>query len=110
MSPSYRLRAVAAAIALAGVTVVTFGGATSSAAASRVKAPQTKTVAATDADCGGEAAYNSDGSPMTCTFDDEFDATTGDAKALDTSKWVPQLSANSGYTTGASGNQACYVN
>jgi beta-glucanase (GH16 family) len=39
-----------------------------------------------------------------CTFDDEFN---GDA--LDTSKWQPQLSSTSGYTTGAAPDLVCYV-
>jgi beta-glucanase (GH16 family) len=39
-----------------------------------------------------------------CTFDDEFNGT-----ALDTSKWQPQLSSTSGYTTGASPDLVCYV-
>jgi beta-glucanase (GH16 family) len=39
-----------------------------------------------------------------CTFDDEFN---GDA--LDTSKWQPQLSSTSGYTTGALPDLVCYV-
>jgi beta-glucanase (GH16 family) len=39
-----------------------------------------------------------------CTFDDEFSGTS-----LDTTKWQPQLTANSGYTTGALPSQPCYV-
>jgi beta-glucanase (GH16 family) len=61
-------------------------------------------------DCGGEQAYTTQGAQMTCTFDDEFSAATGDASQLDTSKWVAQVTANSGYTTGDIGGQACYVN
>jgi beta-glucanase (GH16 family) len=38
----------------------------------------------------------------TCTFDDEFNGTT-----LDTSNWVPQVTASSGYT---SGDTACFTN
>jgi beta-glucanase (GH16 family) len=37
-----------------------------------------------------------------CTFDDEFNGTS-----LDTTKWQPQLTANSAYTTGT--DQVCYV-
>jgi beta-glucanase (GH16 family) len=40
----------------------------------------------------------------TCTFDDEFNGTS-----LDTTKWQPQLTATSGYTTGTPPNQVCYV-
>ena len=41
------------------------------------------------------------GGNWTCTFDDEFNGTS-----LDTSKWVPQLTSNSGYLNGET---ACYV-
>ncbi len=42
----------------------------------------------------------------TCTFDDEFNGT-----ALDTTKWRPQLTADSFYSTGTPGvDQVCYVN
>jgi len=63
------------------------------------------------APCGGEVpAPKPGGGKWTCTFDDEFDASTGDATALNTSWWVPQVTATSGYTTGPLGNEACYVN
>ena len=39
-----------------------------------------------------------------CTFDDEFNGTS-----LDTSKWQPQLSSTSGYSTGAAPDLVCYV-
>jgi beta-glucanase (GH16 family) len=39
----------------------------------------------------------------TCTFDDEFNGTS-----LDTTKWSPQLTQFSGYTTGTT--KPCYVN
>jgi beta-glucanase (GH16 family) len=38
-------------------------------------------------------------------LDDEFNGTS-----LDTTKWQPQLTATSGYTTGTPPNQVCYVN
>lgn len=60
-------------------------------------------------DCGGEQVRTTQGNVMTCTFDDEFSAATGDANQLDTTKWVPQVTANSGYTTGPTTGQACYV-
>jgi beta-glucanase (GH16 family) len=50
-----------------------------------------------------------DGSQWTCSFDDEFDSTTGDASSLNTSWWTPQVTAISGYTTGWP-YVACYVN
>jgi beta-glucanase (GH16 family) len=66
--------------------------------------------AATPPDCGGQQPPpKPDGSTWTCTFDDEFDATTGDAAALNTSRWTPQETATSGYTTGWP-YVACYVN
>lgn len=49
------------------------------------------------------------GGTWSCTFDDEFDASTGDATVL-SRKWVPQLTANSGFMTGGLGGSACYVN
>ena len=39
-----------------------------------------------------------------CTFDDEFNSTS-----LDTSKWQPQISSTSGYSTGAAPDLVCYV-
>jgi beta-glucanase (GH16 family) len=61
--------------------------------------------------CGGELpAAKADGSQWTCTFDDEFNASTGDATALNTSWWAPQITATSGFTTGTSPNYVCYVN
>jgi beta-glucanase (GH16 family) len=50
------------------------------------------------------------GGQWNCTFDDEFDATTGDPSSLNTSWWIPQETATSGYTTGPTTSPACYVN
>jgi beta-glucanase (GH16 family) len=64
----------------------------------------------TSSGCGGEAlAAKPDGTQWTCSFDDEFDSTTGDASSLNTSWWTPQVSATSGYATGWP-SVACYVN
>jgi beta-glucanase (GH16 family) len=61
--------------------------------------------------CGGEVPPRKpDGDSWSCTFDDEFDSTTGDATALNTSWWIPQVTANSGYTTGPATDVACYEN
>jgi beta-glucanase (GH16 family) len=61
--------------------------------------------------CGGESLpAKPGGGTWTCTFDDEFSAATGDANALNTSWWVPQVTATSGFTTGPIGAEACYVN
>ena len=51
--------------------------------------------------CGGESVLKADGSAWTCTFDDEFDGA-----GLDTSKWLVQLTANSGFNQAG----ACYTN
>ena len=51
--------------------------------------------------CGGEAGPLGVGGSWTCTFDDEFAGTS-----LNTSKWTPQVTATSGYT---SGDTACFV-
>jgi beta-glucanase (GH16 family) len=60
--------------------------------------------------CGGEVpAPKPDGTSWTCSFDDEFDSTTGDASSLNTAWWTPQLSATTGYTTGTYPSFACYV-
>ena len=61
--------------------------------------------------CSAEALPpKADGSRWACTFDDEFDATTGDAKALKTAWWAPQLTSTSGFTTGPPADHVCYVN
>ena len=61
--------------------------------------------------CGGEVPPpKQGGGSWTCTFDDEFAASTGDANALNTSWWVPQVTATSGYSTGPLGAEACYEN
>ena len=61
--------------------------------------------------CGGEVpAAKAGGGSWTCTFDDEFNASTGDASKLNTSVWVPQVTATSGFTTGPLGSEACYEN
>jgi beta-glucanase (GH16 family) len=50
------------------------------------------------------------GGNWTCVFDDEFDSATGDATALNTNEWTPQVSATSGYTTGQYPYYVCYEN
>jgi beta-glucanase (GH16 family) len=79
--------------------------ATSGTSAARSQATTTTTTG-----CGGELLPpKTDGGTWTCTFDDEFDSSTGDARTL-SSWWVPQVTATSGYTTGPAGDQVCYVN
>jgi beta-glucanase (GH16 family) len=60
--------------------------------------------------CSGEVlSPKPDGSRWVCTFDDEFDATTGDPAALNRTWWAPQDSATSGFTTGPPADYVCYV-
>jgi beta-glucanase (GH16 family) len=71
----------------------------------------TSRAAATAPSCGGETLpAKPTGGRWACTFDDEFSAATGDASALNTSWWVPQVTATSAFTTGPAGAEACYVN
>jgi beta-glucanase (GH16 family) len=42
-----------------------------------------------------------DGTRWQCTFDDEFDARTGDARSLDPARWQTEVSTQNGYYTGA---------
>lgn len=58
--------------------------------------------AATAAPSCGPTIYKATGGAWQCTFDDEFGGS-----ALDSSKWVAQETANSGYTSGLT---ACFVN
>jgi beta-glucanase (GH16 family) len=60
--------------------------------------------------CGGETpGAKPGGGAWTCTFDDEFSAATADATTLNRSWWTPQVTATSGFATGPSGAEACYV-
>jgi beta-glucanase (GH16 family) len=54
--------------------------------------------------CGGVHPAKADGAAWRCTFSDEFSAT-----ALDRSKWTPQLTQQTGFTTGSGAATACYV-
>lgn len=60
--------------------------------------------------CGGEVPPPAQaGYQWTCSFDDEFDASTGDASSLNRSWWGPQVSTQSGFTTGLLGlTPTCY--
>ncbi|MGN6608611.1 MAG: glycoside hydrolase family 16 protein [Jatrophihabitans sp.] len=50
--------------------------------------------------CGGTVLVKADGTPWTCSFDDEFDGT-----ALDRHKWLVQTTSSYGYHSGAE----CFV-
>jgi beta-glucanase (GH16 family) len=63
--------------------------------------PTSTPVSSGSSGCQGTTPLGLTGS-WNCTFDDEFDGTT-----LNTNNWVPQETAASGYTNGAT---ACYVN
>jgi beta-glucanase (GH16 family) len=54
--------------------------------------------------CGGVPVSDSQGTQLACTFDDEFNGTS-----LDTSKWVVQQTANSGFTNAPGPTMACFV-
>jgi beta-glucanase (GH16 family) len=69
------------------------------------------TVARAGPECGNESLRpKPDGEEWSCSFDDEFDSTTGDASSLSRVLWTPQLTATSGYTTGPGAARVCYVN
>ena len=61
----------------------------------------TATATLTDPTCGGTTVLKPDGTAWQCTFDDEFSGT-----ALDTTNWATQVTASSGYHSGAE----CFVN
>lgn len=63
--------------------------------------PSVDANAATTPSCGGETVYKSVFRQWVCTFDDEFDGAS-----LDTSKWIVQTTAATGYHNGPE----CFVN
>lgn len=54
--------------------------------------------------CGTEQLVKSDGSNWVCSFKDEFDGAV-----IDRTKWLPQVTATSGFTMGLSPGRACYL-
>jgi beta-glucanase (GH16 family) len=101
-SRSSRPVAIRRATAIVGLALVCFPlvTVTSATASSARPAPA----------CGGETVTAATGRPMTCTFDDEFSSATGDAKALDGTKWIPLQTSASGLVSGPTTAAACYVN
>jgi beta-glucanase (GH16 family) len=83
------------AVTLALAAALTTGAGVSSAAA------PVKRATAPAPSCGGTTITKSTGGTWQCTFDDEFGGS-----ALDTSKWIAQQTANSGFTSGLT---ACFV-
>ncbi len=57
-------------------------------------------VTVTSSRCDSTSLRKADGAPWTCSFSDEFSGST-----LDSTKWLPQQTATSGYTIGGE----CYV-
>jgi beta-glucanase (GH16 family) len=55
--------------------------------------------------CGGATYYKADGTKWVCSFDDEFNG-----NYLDTTKWTVVQTPLTGFTTGPTGSQVCYVN
>jgi beta-glucanase (GH16 family) len=95
-----RRRTLALAVAViavsCAVSAILTGGAGSAGASASAPAPT----------CGGARHLKADGTAWICTFDDEFDTTTGDAAHLDTAKLVVQQTSTSGFHNGPE----CYVN
>jgi beta-glucanase (GH16 family) len=54
--------------------------------------------------CGGSELLKSDGSPWSCTFDDEFDGSE-----LNRALWQPQTTAASGFTSGPAAYRTCFT-
>ena len=76
---------------------------TTSSTTTTMVPPTTTTTSGSSACAGEEPPVAAPSGTWSCTFDDEFNGTT-----LDTTKWQPQLTATSGYTTGYP-NTVCYV-
>jgi beta-glucanase (GH16 family) len=98
------LSALAVAVAAGAVAAMT--AATPGAAGSIPGRPVVQTSAPR---CGGHRHLTVGSKHWVCTFDDEFNAATHDARALDRTKWLPQRTANSAFTTGQGSNRACYL-
>jgi uncharacterized repeat protein (TIGR02543 family) len=99
LSVVLRARVLLAAVLsplLAASSLLVLSSGSVSAASSGAPAPS-------DANCQNTQPLSMQGA-WSCTFDDEFNGTS-----LDTTKWTPQLTANSGYTTGTAAGWPCYV-
>lgn len=86
---------------LAAVAVTTVGMSLLTAGTnSPAGAAKTAAVAVAPDACGATVLTKADGSAWVCTFADDFTASK-----LDATKWTPQLTATSGFSTG----NACYT-
>jgi beta-glucanase (GH16 family) len=87
-------------------TTTTSSSTTSTSSTTTTSSSTTTTTTTTvPDDCTGTSPpVDAPSGDWACTFDDEFNGTS-----LDTTKWQPQLTATSGYTTGTAPNQVCYV-
>jgi beta-glucanase (GH16 family) len=104
---AYQVRSPSAAI---GVLLALLILATAPAPGRAEAAAPASTSPQTAPTCGNEPLPPDPGGVRwTCSFDDEFDSTTGDASSLNTSWWTPQQTATSGFASGPSGYEACYV-
>lgn len=77
-------------------------------ASSPAPSPAPVVTTGTAAACDSTSLKKPDGTNWQCTFSDEFNATS-----LDSTKWVPQITATSGFATGVKGAtfpRACFVN
>jgi beta-glucanase (GH16 family) len=99
-----------ATTALLRVVVMSGRSTRAVSAAKRVRLAPKPASASTSSTCGGEVPpAKPGGGAWVCTFDDEFDASTGDADALNRSWWMPQVTNGSGFTAGAFLENVCYL-
>jgi beta-glucanase (GH16 family) len=101
---------IAGAAMVASVTMIPLSAGASRAASTPAHVTTSTTTTTSPSSSSSTASNCSDTTPLgmtgtwECTFDDEFNGTS-----LDTSNWVPQLTASSGYITGTTSGWPCYV-
>jgi uncharacterized repeat protein (TIGR02543 family) len=96
MAPARVFFGAVLSLLLAASSVLVLSSGSMSTASASAPAPS-------DANCQNTVPLGMPGT-WACSFDDEFNGTS-----LDTTKWTPQLTANSGYTTGTAAGWPCYV-